>query len=50
MHLQIQFQDNAASVETKVNAKSDDTPSIDDESEPQVVESKDVSRKLIDAI
>ena len=28
MHLRIQLQDNAASVETKVN---DDTPSIDDE-------------------
>ena len=41
MHLQIQLQDNAA--ETKVNAKSGDTPSFDDESEPQVVESEDAS-------
>lgn len=39
MHLQL--QDNDVHVETKVNAKSDDTS---DESEPQVAESEDVSR------
>ena len=37
MHHRIELLDNAVHVETKVNGKSDDTPSFNVESEPQVL-------------